>query len=101
MTTTNQKLDLILNRLDSLNSKISVMNICIEQLEAKFNLRIETIELSLKIKINFNEMEDNQERLEKLEDHKFDQQSKGLVKESYDKLLNVLMHGLEESVENP
>ena len=87
MTTTNPKLNLILYRLDSLDSldsKISAINTRIEQLEAKFNSRIKTIEFFSKDKINFDEMEDIQERLEKLEDHKFDQQSKALMRESYD-----------------
>ena len=45
MTTTKQKLDIILNRFDRFDSKILAIYTRIEQLEAKFNSRIETIEL--------------------------------------------------------
>ena len=71
MTSTNQNLDLILNNWTAWTKHFQLfLHTRIEQLEAKFNSRIETIELSLKDKINFDEMEDIQERLEKLEDHK-------------------------------
>ena len=52
-----------------MNSKISAIYASIDQLKAKFNLRIKIIEISWKDKINFDEMKDIQERLEKLENY--------------------------------
>ena len=67
------------------------------KLESLFNDKINKLEQALENKSNINDIDNIHTKLNRIEQQQLEQESKNLMQESYDKRLNLLIHGLEES----
>jgi len=99
----NKKLDKILysieaftKRIDSLDSKVETLDARLTTLEKNVNSRFNAIESSLIQKATEDDLTDALERIEKSEETILEKRN-AVMKESYEKRFNILIHGLDES----
>ena len=102
--------DKLNKRLDNLYSKLDDFNLRLVLLDDKFNAKFEEIETSLNskvdtddteavlaTKINLTDFEEIHDRLKKLEAQERERQTQTVMRESYEKRMNILIHGLPEN----
>jgi len=96
----DKKLELLDNWLTTLDQKFSVRYKAIEtSLTAKAEVKqVQKIQFALNEKADASEMDNILERLDKLEAREGDRQTQTLMQESYEKRMNILIHGLEENL---
>ena len=95
-------------RMDNLYSKLDDFNLRLVHLEDKFNAKFEEIETSvnskadtkavLATKTNSTDFEEIHDRLIKLEAQERERQTHAVMRESYEKRMNILIHGLPENI---
>ena len=103
MTSTDSKLDEILKQLQRLNNierKIDSFNNRLTSLEAKFSNKCEELDCSLNAKASIESIEKLNERLAALESFENNYAKSLLLQESYNKRLNILVHGIKEEDNN-
>ena len=99
MASTDSKLDQILKqllRLDNIERKIDSFNDRLSSLEAKFFDKCEELDCSLSTKASIEDFEKLNERLASSENFKANYDKSLLMQESYNKRLNILIHGIKE-----
>ena len=84
-------------RMDKLDFKLDTFDNRLNKLESLFNDKINKLEEALESKSNLNDIDNIHTKLNRIEQQQLEQESKKLMQESYDKRLNVLIYGLEES----
>ena len=94
MSTLELKLDQILQKLDALEKKVDSFNTRIFKLENK----TATLELNLTAKAETLDILDD--KMREFEKFKSDNEKTAIMLESYNKRLNVLIHGIEEDESN-
>jgi len=72
----------------------------LDNLEAKFKCKFKIRGDELVSKADLSELEIMRERIEELERSKEEQERTAIMKESYEKRLNLLIHGLAENADN-
>ena len=99
-----RKLDKVLRTLENLTERMDKLDFELEtfdnrlnKLESLFNDKINKLEQALENKSNVNDIDNIHIKLNRIEQQQLEQESKNLMQESYDKRLNLLIHGLEES----
>ena len=90
-------LENLAERMDKLDFKFDTFDNRLNKLESLFNDKINKLEQALENKSNVNYIDNIHTKLNRIEQQQLEQESKNLMQESYDKRLNVLIHGLEES----
>jgi len=112
--TTDKKLDLILQRLDSIeeniqkingriveiNEKLDRVSDRIDTLETNFEKNCQEFELLQKTKADVDTMDAIKDKLAFLEKFYQNYEKNKIMQECYDKRLNVLIHGVKEDGEN-
>ena len=98
--------DKLYKRMDNFYSKLDDFNLCLVHLD-KFNAKFEEIETSLNskadteavlaTKTNSTDFEKIHDRLKKLEAQERERQTQAVMRESYEKRMNILIHGLSEN----
>ena len=99
-----EKLDRILKgienlttRINKLDSKFELFETRLFNLEKSFDDQIYKLDKKLKTKVDCTVLENFNLRLLNIEQQQITQQTKDIMQESYDKRLNLLIHGIEES----
>ena len=99
-----EKLDRILKEIENLTTKIDKLDSKFELFETRlFNLektfddQIYKLDKKLETKVDCTVLENFNLRLLNIEQQQITQQTKDIMQESYDKRLNLLIHGIEES----
>ena len=99
-----EKLDRILKgienlttRIDKLDSKFELFETRLFNLEKTFDDQIYKLDKKLETKVDCTVLENFNLRLLNIEQQQITQQTKDILQESYDKRLNLLIHGIEES----
>ena len=103
-----QKLDSILNsivilteKVNNFDSKLSTLGTRLDKIENTLSDKINKMENQMLEKADKSELEELRLRLlHVLEDLKKDQKASAVMKESYEKRLNILIHGVQESPGN-
>ena len=90
-------LENLTERMDKLDFKSNTFDNRLNKLESLFNNKINKLEQALENKSNVNDIDNIHIKLNRIEQQQLEQESKNLMQESYDKRLNVLIHGPEES----
>ena len=99
-----EKLDRILKgienlttRINKLDSKFELFETRLFNLEKTFDDQIYKLDKKLETKVDCTVLENFNLRLLNIEQQQITQQTKDIMQESYDKRLNLLIHGIEES----
>jgi len=88
------------NIVDKLDSKLTALDKRLDHIKETFNNKITEIEKRVENKADVDVIEELRQRLNVLENsHKSNEES-AVMKESYEKRFNLLIHGITESVEN-
>ena len=103
-----QKLDSIFNsivvltkKVDKYDSNLSALGTSLDKIENTLSNKIHKIENQLQEKADKSELEELRLRLlHVLEDSKKDKEASVVMKESYEKRLNILIHGIQETPVN-
>ena len=90
-------LENLTERMDKLDFKLETFDNRLSKLESLFNNKIDKLEQALENISNINDIDNIHTKLNKIEQQQIEQESKNLMQESYDKRLNLLIHGLKES----
>ena len=98
-----QKLNMVLQgienltiRLDKLDAKIDSFSFRITKLEKNFDEQSHTLTKNLESKADRTDLIALDKRIQKIVNQQNAQEVKEVMQESYDKRLNVLLHGIEE-----
>ena len=90
-------LETLTKRLDAIDAKYETVNARINEVEEKFDRKLNEIEHQVKDKVGRNEFNHLENQFKKQIESVYEE---NLMKETYDKRLNLLIHGLEESETN-
>ena len=90
-------LETLTKRLDAIDAKYETVNARINEVEEKFDAKLNEIEHQVKDKVCRNEFNHLENQFKKQIESVYEE---NLMKETYDKRLNSLIHGLEESETN-
>ena len=90
-------LETLTKRLDAIDAKYKTANARTNEVEEKFDAKLNEIERQVKNKVCRNEFNHLENQFKKQIDSVYEEK---LMKETYDKRLNLLIHGLEESETN-
>ena len=88
-------LENLTKRLDVIDSKLEAVNSKINEVEEKFDEKYNKLEAQLNDKVSQKEFSDLEKQFKKQMELIYEE---NLMKEMYDKRLNLLIHGIEESV---
>ena len=83
-------------RLDKLDAKIDSFSFRLTKLEKNFDEQSHTLTKNLETKADCADLIALDKRIEKIVTQQNGQEVKEVIQESYDKRLNVLLHGIEE-----
>ena len=104
----NKKLDKVLeaismltSRIDNLEKTLLTVGARIDELEKKSNEKFEDIHICLNSKTDKDEVEELKIRLSILEEKNKQLETTAVMKESYEKRFNILIHGIPENSDNP
>ena len=92
----NETLHKILSALNNLTEKVSDLDDGLDNLEKNFDVEFKEIENKLQRKASLFEFNELKERIVQLEKVKQEQDCLAIMKESYEKKFNILIHGLPE-----
>ena len=87
-------LETLTKRLDAIDAKYETVNARINEVEEKFDAKLNEVEHQVKDKVCRNEFNHLENQFKKQIESVYEE---NLMKETYDKRLNLLIHGLEES----
>ena len=90
-------LETLTKRLNAIDAKYETVNARINEVEEKFDRKLNEIEHQVKDKVGRNEFNHLENQFKKQIESVYEE---NLMKETYDKRLNLLIHGLEESETN-
>ena len=96
-----QKLSSIEKRMDSFVQKITDFSLRLEELEAKCDYRNDEVENLLSAKVDLTSFQQLKDKLTALENFKSNYKKAQIMQESYDKRLNILIHGIKENSDSP
>ena len=92
----NDTLNKILSALNNLTEKVSNLDTRLDNLEKNFDVKCKKIENELQRKASLLELNELKERIVQVEKDKQEQDCLAIMKESYEKRFNILIHGLPE-----
>ena len=95
-----KRFDKVDKTIEKIDTKLDRINARIDELELKLEKKCEEIEEKLTLKANLKTVDGLQERIRFLEKFKDDHEKTLIMQESYDKRLNILIHGIEEDNDN-
>ena len=110
----DEKLDLIISRLNNMDQNIKKINARITEFDEKLDrvsIRLDTLEKNFQTKcqqidnlqeskVDIESLDDLTAKLAHLEEFKLNYEKNKIMQESYDKRLNVLIHGIKEDYDN-
>ena len=76
------------------------MIIVLNKLKSLFDNKINKLEQALENKSDVNDIDNIHTKLNRIEQQQLEQDSKNLMQESYNKRLNLLIHGLKQKESN-
>ena len=90
----------ISERLDKLDAKLEKFDRRITNLEHIVEEKIPKLQQELQAKVDNSTLKDLETRIRKIEQQQVNQLNKDIMQESYEKRLNLLIHGIEETDES-
>ena len=84
-------------RIDKIDSKFELFETRLSNLEKTFDDQINQLDKKLETKVDYTVLENFNLRLQNIEQQQITQKTEDIMQESYDKRLNLLIHGIEES----
>ena len=94
-----QKLDIILKRLDNMETKIDKFNKKFEKMFEGLNKKYDELKSALDNKASVDLFKRLKLRVEQLKQERAIAKQDEVTREAYSKILNLLVHGIEESIE--
>ena len=85
------------NRIDNLEKNMLNIGSRLDDLKKKFNGKLEDIDARLNFKADGNEIEELKNRVIVLEKANRQTEASAVMKDSYEKRLNILIHGIPET----
>ena len=92
---------MLTSRIDNLEKTLLTVGARIDELEKKSNEKFEDIRICLNSKTDKDEVEESKIRLSILEEKNKQLETTAVMKESYEKRFNILIHGIPENSDNP
>jgi len=96
-----ERLDNIDDRINEVEKKLDGVNNRIDALEKKFDNRMEAMKSTIMQKADNKIIENLTKRINCLEEFKQNYENALVMQESYNKRLNILIHGIKEDSNNP
>ena len=93
-----QKLDIILKRLDNMETKIDKFNKKFEEMFEGLNEKYDKLKSALDSKASVDLFKRLKLRVEQLEQERANAKQDEVAREAYSKRLNLLVHSIEESI---
>ena len=97
---TIKRLNKIEEKISNIGSKIDVVNERLNLLEVKFENRSKEVDNILDTKADIDLIKQLNQKIISFEEYQLNYEKAVLMKESYDKRLNILIHGIQEDNNN-
>ena len=87
--------------MDSFDQKFSDLSLRLKELEGKCDNRNDEVENLLSAKVDLTTFQQLKDKLTVLENFKSNYEKAQIMQETYDKRLNILIHGMKENSDSP